>query len=235
MSLAQFLLFFFSTFLISATPGPNMLLAFQQGLNYGVRAALWTLAGLSAGLFLLLLTALLGIDIISRQVPWLLTAVKGIGALYLAYLGIQSWRHTKDNAEFSVKPITTTPNGSRPSTAHAAAITTLKSPWRRFRQGVWVSLSNPKAILFFAAFFPKFINFSAPLLPQYVLLTLGFYISETTWQMVYTVGGTKLAYWLGSGSRLLWLNRSCGMIFILIALALIWEVVAMDLSFIFSH
>ena len=236
MSLPQFLLFFFSTFLISATPGPNMLLAFQQGLNYGVRAALWTLAGLSAGLFLLLLTALLGIDIISRQLPWLLTAVKGVGAFYLAYLGIQSWRHAKDNAELLVKPITTSHNGNRPSNnAHAAAITTLKSPWRRFCQGVWVSLSNPKAILFFAAFFPKFINFSAPLLPQYLLLTLGFYISETTWQMAYTIGGTKLADWLGSGSRLLWLNRSCGVIFILIALALMWEVVAMDLALIFSH
>lgn len=239
MSLPAFLLLFFSTFLISATPGPNMLLAFQQGLNFGVRGTLWTLAGLSAGLFMLLLAALLGLDIISRQVPWLLTSVKGVGALYLAYLGVQSWRHAQDSGKDSA---TLSLTSTAPNAMDAAGIpsprinlldTTLaaaiKTPWQRFRQGVWVSLSNPKAILFFAAFFPKFINFSAPLLPQYLLLTLGFFVSETTWQVIYTLGGTKLAYWLGSGARLLWLNRICAIIFILIALALMGEVLAIDL------
>lgn len=195
-----------------------MLLAFQQGLNYGVRQTLWTLAGLTSGLFILLLSALLGIDIISRQVPWLLTVVKVVGGLYLAYLGIQSWRHAADKAGFS--------QATRDSAGRRVASLPTKTPWQRFRQGVWVSLSNPKAILFFAAFFPKFINFNAPLLPQYLLLILGFFVSEATWQAAYTLGGTKLAFWLGSGRRLLWLNRSCGIIFIVIAIALISEVAA---------
>ena len=94
-----------------------------------------------------------------------------------------------------------------------------------FRTGVWVSLSNPKAILFFAAFFPKFINFSAPLWPQYVLLTIGLFLSETIWQIVYTLGGKKLASWLDVGNRLAWLNRGCGVIFIIIAAALLAEVI----------
>lgn len=235
-----------------------MLLAFQQGLNHGVRQTLWVLAGLSFGLLILLLAVLLGIDVISRQMPWLLTVVKVVGALYLAYLGIQSWRHADDTTEFnqtSAKPskaelkatqednkgfearasyevhpvgapalagmATAAPNRHAPNFALV-----IKTPWQRFRQGVWVSLSNPKAILFFAAFFPKFIDFNLPLVPQYVLLTLALFVSETTWQMVYTVGGTKLANWLGSGSRLLWLNRICGIIFLLIAVALVGEVVA---------
>jgi threonine/homoserine/homoserine lactone efflux protein len=94
-----------------------------------------------------------------------------------------------------------------------------------FRTGVWVSLSNPKAILFFAAFFPKFINFSAPLWPQYILLTIGLFFSETIWQIIYTVGGKQLAGWLDVGNRLAWLNRACGVIFILIAAALLVEVI----------
>ena len=94
-----------------------------------------------------------------------------------------------------------------------------------FRTGVWVSLSNPNAILFFAAFFPKFINFSAPLWPQYVLLTIGLFLSETIWQIVYTLGGKKLASWLDVGNRLAWLNRGCGVIFIIIAAALLAEVI----------
>nr|WP_241878477.1 hypothetical protein [Psychrobacter sp. PraFG1]UNK04968.1 hypothetical protein MN210_12935 [Psychrobacter sp. PraFG1] len=54
-------------------------------------------------------------------------------------------------------------------------------------------------------------------------------MSETTWQIVYTLGGTKLSGWLGQGARLLWLNRICGLIFIVIAAALLWEVVSVDI------
>jgi len=92
MSWHLFAVFFASTFFISATPGPNMLLAFQYGMNYGVKRTLWTLAGLSLGLFILLLSTLLGLDVISRQSPWLLTVIKAVGAAYLIYLGISSWR-----------------------------------------------------------------------------------------------------------------------------------------------
>lgn len=187
-----------------------MLLAFQHGINHGVRKTLWMLFGLSFGLFVLLVSALLGIDIISRRWPWLLTATKVAGALYLFYLGVQAWRHADEEVSFSK--------------GRQAKNKILKSARQRFTRGMWVSLSNPKAILFFAAFFPKFINFDAPLWPQYIILTLGFFASETTWQFAYTIGGTKLSGWLGSGSRLLWLNRICGVLFIMIAVALLWEV-----------
>lgn len=224
--------FFASTFFISATPGPNMLLAFQYGLNYGIKRTLWTLAGLSLGLFILLLTTLLGLDVISRQMPWLLTVIKTMGALYLIYLGVSSWRNTTDDrslmddasvvsAEVTAEYFEVEPKSRSLSSAAAIAP---PSDWVLFRTGVWVSLSNPKAILFFAAFFPKFINFSAPLWPQYILLTLGLFLSETTWQLIYTIGGTKLASWLDKGQRLAWLNRACGVIFILIAIALLVEV-----------
>lgn len=238
MTSSSFLIFFVSMLMISATPGPNMLLAFQQGLNYGVRGTLWTLAGLTCGLFILLFSTLLGIDIVSRQMPWLLTLVKVVGALYLAYLGAESWRQAHkseglipvNQPSAYASQASTYPSSCSSTCLHTHAFThtsskpLLKSPWQRFRQGVWVSLSNPKAILFFAAFFPKFIDFNAPLLPQYTWLVFGFFVSETTWQLAYTVGGTKLANWLGQGSRLLWLNRLCGVIFILIALALMGEV-----------
>ncbi|MCD1279766.1 MAG: LysE family translocator [Psychrobacter sp.] len=237
MSWHLFAVFFASTFLISATPGPNMLLAFQYGMNYGVKRTLWTLAGLSLGLFILLLSTLLGLDVISRQSPWLLTIIKAVGAAYLIYLGISSWRDAggslmKDAREMSEEVAIdylayeeATADTPKPRSLSSAAVTFSPSNMTLFRTGVWVSLSNPKAILFFAAFFPKFINFSAPLWPQYILLTIGLFFSETIWQIVYTLGGKKLASWLDVGSRLAWLNRGCGVIFIVIAAALLVEVV----------
>lgn len=238
MSWHLFAVFFASTFLISATPGPNMLLAFQYGMNYGVKRTLWTLAGLSLGLFILLLSTLLGLDVISRQSPWLLTIIKAVGATYLIYLGISSWRDAGEGSlmrdareiseEVAVDYPTTMPppmDGTpKPRSLSSAAVKMSPSNTTLFRTGVWVSLSNPKAILFFAAFFPKFINFSAPLWPQYILLTIGLFMSETIWQIVYTLGGKKLASWLDVGQRLAWLNRGCGVIFILIAAALFAEV-----------
>ena len=236
MSWHLFAVFFASTFFISATPGPNMLLAFQYGMNYGVKRTLWTLAGLSLGLFVLLLSTLLGLDVISRQSPWLLTIIKAVGAAYLIYLGISSWRDAGDGslmsdakelsaevaADYAATGGSTT---SQPRSLSSAATKIAPSNTTLFRTGVWVSLSNPKAILFFAAFFPKFINFSAPLWPQYVLLTIGLFLSETIWQIVYTLGGKKLASWLDVGNRLAWLSRGCGVIFIIIAAALLAEVI----------
>lgn len=204
MNLQTLLLFLFSTCLISAAPGANMILAFQFGLNYGVKKTLWTLAGLSGGLFILLAMSLFGLSVISEQAPMLLTLIKVIGALYLLYLGIQSWRYADREIGHS-------------------EVQVIPTPRQLFKTGVWVSLSNPKAILFFAAFFPKFINFHAPLLPQYVILTLGFFVIETTWQLVYTLSGKQLATWLKTGNRLVWLNRACALIFMLIAAALLWE------------
>ncbi len=236
MSWDMFAVFFLSTFFISATPGPNMLLAFQYGMNYGFKRTLWTLAGLSLGLFILLLSALLGLDAISRQSPWLLTIIKALGAFYLIYLGISSWRDTGDGSlmrdaremseEVAVDyPATLQTTLDTPiSSSASAALKASPSNMTLFRTGVWVSLSNPKAILFFAAFFPKFISFSAPLWPQYLVLTLGFFLSESIWQIIYTVGGKQLAGWLDVGQRLAWLNRGCGVIFILIAAALLIEV-----------
>ncbi|MEZ7501847.1 LysE family translocator [Psychrobacter sp. Arc29] len=237
MSWHLFAVFFASTFLISATPGPNMLLAFQYGMNYGVKRTLWTLAGLSLGLFVLLLSTLLGLDVISRQSPWLLTIIKAVGAAYLVYLGISSWRDAGDGSLMSdAKELSAEVEADydvfdgkadkpQPRSLSSAAVKASPSNLILFRTGVWVSLSNPKAILFFAAFFPKFINFSAPLWPQYILLTIGLFMSETIWQIVYTLGGKKLASWLDVGNRLAWLNRGCGIIFIIIAAALFAEVI----------
>lgn len=239
MSWHLFAVFFASTFFISATPGPNMLLAFQYGMNYGVKRTLWTLAGLSLGLFILLLSTLLGLDAISRQSPWLLTVIKAAGAAYLIYLGISSWRDAgegslmNDAREMGEEVAADYPdtiesvndkNTPQPRSLSSAAVRVSPSNTTLFRTGMWVSLSNPKAILFFAAFFPKFINFSAPLWPQYIMLTCGLFLSETIWQLIYTIGGKKLAGWLDVGERLAWLNRGCGVIFILIAAALLAEV-----------
>lgn len=179
-----------------------MLWAFHSGLTHGVHKTLWTLAGLSLGLFLLLAVSLAGIGYLSQTLPTVFEALKLLGAAYLAWLGLQLWRNTP--ARF----------GQHGGDTHQTTV------WQLFRTGITVSLSNPKAILFFAAFFPKFLDTAQPLLPQYTILTLTFFAIETTWQLIYTIGGRTLAGWLARGQRLRALNRLCGIVFILIAASL---------------
>ena len=201
---SQWLLFVVSTFLISATPGPNMLLAFQYGLNYGFKKTMWTLAGLTCGLTIWLVLSISGVAVLSQKVPVAFEVFKCLGALYLAYLGWQAWQSKGSDLRSDAEPVVPTPS-------------------KLFRMGVAVALSNPKAILFFAAFFPKFLNTQAPMMVQYLILTASFFVIETCWQLIYTVSGKTLAAWLQQGSRLMWLNRLCGAIFVLIAAGLIYD------------
>ncbi len=198
-------LFVFSTLLVSATPGPNMLLAFQYGLNYGWRKTLYTLAGLSLGLLLLLGLSLAGVSWLSSRAPLLFQLFKAAGAAYLLYLAWQAWRDH---------------GGTLAGTGQRVVPTRS----RLFQVGVGVSLSNPKAILFFAAFFPQFVDGSQPQWPQYLLLMLTFFAIETAWQLVYVFAGQSLAHWLQQRRRLLYLNRCCALVFALIAAGLLWEV-----------
>lgn len=201
----QWLLFVSSTVLISATPGPNMLWAFQSGLNHGLKKTMWALLGLSAGLVLVLGLSLAGVALLSQQSPLAFEIFKCLGALYLAYLGYRSWHSDGDNLNV------------------AAGEKITPSAWQLFRTSLAVSLSNPKAILFFAAFFPKFIQSDAPQIPQYGILIATFFVIEIVWQLLYSISGQALSSWLQQGRRLLWLNRSCAVVFVLIALSLLWD------------
>ena len=86
--------------------------------------------------------------------------IKYVGAVYLVYLGIRVWR-TAD---------TRLVTESRPLAA---------SGWARYRTGMLVSLSNPKAILFCVAFFPQFIDRRQALAPQASILLITFAVIET--------------------------------------------------------
>ena len=149
---------------------------------------------------------MLGVAALSNHAPAAFTALKLFGAGYLAWLGVQALK-------------------SRDGGFHADGVeAVLPTAGELFRKGVWVLLSNPKAILFFVSFFPKFIDPKSDSNSQYLILIASFFVIETAWQLVYTVGGKALAGWLQTGSRLLWLNRICGLLFILIALDLLYDI-----------
>ena len=90
-----------------------------------------------------------------------------------------------------------------------------------FRGGFLVGISNPKLLIFAAAFFPQFITSDAPWLPQFALLVATFVAVELTFYVVYALGGRRLAAHLVRGVWRRRLNRASGVIFAGFGLALL--------------
>jgi threonine/homoserine/homoserine lactone efflux protein len=202
MSFATWWLYVAMTFVVSATPGPNMLLVMISGARYGFRAAVPTMAGCLTALLGMLSLSAAGLSAILQAFPAVFDSLRLAGAAYLAYLGIQLWR----------APVTAlaAPSGVEAPSESTAAM--------RFRQGFMVAASNPKAILFAAAFFPQFISAEYPQLPQFAILLLTFVVIEVGWYAIYAAGGQRLAAYLQTPSVLKLFNRVTGSAFIGFAL-----------------
>ena len=202
MSLTAWLLYVATVFFVSATPGPNMLLAMTHGIRYGVRHTLPTLAGLLLALGIIMCGSALGLGALLATSELLFSVVKYAGAAYLVWLGIKTWRAPASPLQEST----------------AAAV--IDTAWQRFRTGFLVAMSNPKAFVFFTALFPQFMNAQADQSVQLAILAATFFVIESTWQIVYATGGAKLKSWLNTPLRLQWLNRFAGGSFAVAGVAL---------------
>jgi threonine/homoserine/homoserine lactone efflux protein len=137
--LATLALFTAACAVLTATPGPDMLLIASRSLGQGRAAGLLTYAGIAAGSYLQAFAAALGLSQLFLAVPAAYDALRWLGAAYLAWL---CW---------------TTLRAREPLFAPAAGTTRL--PMRRiFLQGFLTNLLNPKMALFMLALLPQFLK-----------------------------------------------------------------------------
>jgi threonine/homoserine/homoserine lactone efflux protein len=196
MSLSLYLAFVGTTFLICGTPGPNMLLAMTQGINHGYGKALAGMAGTMTGMLIILAVSFGGLGAVLLASAKAFSILKFIGAAYLIYLGLKTWRMKEAALIATEEP------------------TSRSSPFSRYRTGLLVSLFNPKAILFGVAFFPQFMDPARAFLPQVAILLPSILLIEFGWLSAYAIGGARLTRWLKKGTRLNWFNRASGTAFI---------------------
>ncbi|WP_394789036.1 LysE family translocator [Rhodoferax sp.] len=198
MSLHTWWLFLMMTFVVSATPGPNMLLVMTSSARFGFAAAVATMAGCMLVMVLMMGISAAGLGALLQSFPAVFNTLRWLGAAYLAYLGVKCWR----------EPVAEDAGGAVVKTAAVPAYSSL------FRQGVLVAGSNPKAILFAVAFLPQFIDAAAPQLPQFSILLLTFSVIEAGWYLVYAGSGKSLAKLLRRASVLKMFNRATGGVFV---------------------
>lgn len=197
MTLHTWWLFVAMTFVVSATPGPNMLLVMSHSARFGLRSAVATMCGCMTSLLAMMSISAAGMGVLLHAFPAVFDALRLAGAAYLAYLGVQGWR-------------TPVVDAAEPGVAAAPA----QPPAHLYRQGVLVAASNPKAILFAAAFFPQFLNPALPQLGQFAILLSTFAVVEVAWYLVYAVSGHKLSHYLRQSRVMRVFNRVTGGVFV---------------------
>ena len=137
MTLSTLLVVALASFVIIIVPGPTVTVIIANSLRAGSRAGLMNVAGTQAGLFPMILAVAFGLDtVVAVMAEWFFW-IKRAGAAYLIWIGISLLRSDGRLADpGAVKP---------PRIGY-------------FWQGVVVIWSNPKALLFFGAFLPQFVD-----------------------------------------------------------------------------
>jgi len=158
---AQFASFLLASALVIVVPGPATLFVAGRA-HASTRAAGAAVAGIVAGDVVLIVLSGLGVAVLVARWPNLLDAVRIVGALYVAWLGIGLLRAAG------------APAVAAPAAQRAYAGDALR--------GLLLTLSNPKPILFFAAFFPLFLDPAAvPAMQGYYRLGAWFELLNLTW------------------------------------------------------
>ena len=197
MSVHVWWLFVAAVFLLSGTPGPNMLHILSRSVTLGVRRSLAAMCGCVLALVSVLAASAAGLSTVLMALPGAFEVLRVIGAAYLVYLGLKSWF-----ADTALPRI------------DAAAPVRAVSPGKVFAGGFAVCASNPKLILFAAAFLPQFVDPAEPSTPQFAILVATFAAIELFWLSVYALCGKSLARHLARPNLRRAFNRLTGGIFI---------------------
>jgi threonine/homoserine/homoserine lactone efflux protein len=197
MTLTTYLLYVAAVALLILTPGPTMLMCMTNALNYGPRKAMTSVAGSVSAVLCVMLLSAMGLGALLATSEAAFTVAKLLGAAYLIYLGIRTFR-----SEAAVFDATT---AQAPATRRRSF----------FLRGFLVGASNPKAVLFFAAFFPQFLNPAASFVPQFAILALTFMAFEFAVLTACALGVSRVAPLLRSSRAVRRFNRVSGGLFTL--------------------
>ena len=139
MSVESTLAFTLAMLILAATPGPGVFASVAQSLASGFRSSIHVIAGIVVGDLLFLFLAIMGLSAVAYALGELFFIVKIIGGAYLIWLGYKMW--TADPVPLNSKMSGGNRNG-----------------WQRFLGGLFITLSNPKVILFYCGFLPTFMD-----------------------------------------------------------------------------
>src|SRR5262249_34319331 len=159
----------------------------------------FTISGGVLGFVILIALSMFGIGaLLQASIAWL-TVLKWVGGAYLVWLGIQVWRSP---------PMELRETGEREE----------RRGWSLFKDGLLSAVTNPKALLFFAAFLPQFIDPHRNLVIQFAVMAATFGTVEFLYELMVAHAAHRIGGLLRRIGRTF--NRACGGIFVAIGVAM---------------
>jgi len=175
---SQWFTFLLASILFIQVPGPSLLFTIGRALTVGRREALLSVVGNALGLVTQVAFVALGLGAIVAASAAAYTVLKLVGAAYVVWLGVSAIRHRGD---------------ARAALAHPGAVPPARG--HAVRTGFVVGMTNPKTIVFFAAFLPQFTNDSGPAGLQIAVLGLVFGILAVCSDSVWALGASRARDW----------------------------------------
>ena len=183
---------------IALTPGPNNFCGLNNGIRAGVGTALVATLGRVAAFAIFLTISAVGLGAMLLASETAFTIVKWVGACYLFWLGWRAWR----SREFSGLEVM---EGGDVKAAGA------RVPVRALiTQEFLLGITNPKAIILFAAVFPQFIDPAQPAVRQFVVLGAVYLAAEFVSTAVYAAGGRQIRRFIRTSRGVVRLNKATG-------------------------
>jgi len=197
MEFQLWLYYFIAVLILTASPGPSVLLCMTTSITQGFKASIFAALGSLTAIIGIMTLSFTGLGVIVSSSEFIFSLIKWIGATYLIYLGYRAFTSTEHTY----------------SRANKETLVQQISSFSSYISGFIVGASNPKAILFFSALLPQFINPQASLLSQYFVLMLTFAMMELLWLVLYAYLGTKSSHWLLQKGRARFFNKITGGVF----------------------
>ena len=198
MSFNFVLLFSMTVFVASIIPGPSMLLALTHGMQYGAKRTIASAMGNVTVTIIQASVSIAGLGTILIASETTFQLIKWAGAAYLIYMGIRML--CSSNMSLSPNELN-----------HTNKWNSIK---RMYLQAAFVTAGNPKAIVFFTAVFPQFIDPNAAYLSQfYILISICAFIAFNCF-MIYAIGGQKIVSLLSKATIGKYIKRVIGSTFI---------------------
>ncbi len=173
------------------TPGPAVLLVLSSALRAGTRKSVFSNLGILAANTVYFVLSAAGVGTLLMASFDLFSVIKWIGAAYLVFIGLR--------ALFGKTHVLSAAGPSREM-----------RPWRMFTDGFILQASNPKAIVFFTALLPQFVDPRAPIAPQMTVLALTSIVIEFTVLLSYAAAAGRATEIARRPRYAAWTNRIAG-------------------------
>lgn len=195
--LPNVLAFAVASAILIAVPGPSVLFVIGRSLVYGRVGGLLSVLGNTAGVIVQVAAVSLGIGAIVAESAVVFTVIKFAGAGYLIYLGVQAIRHRNQNASTTIEA-------------------PRRSKLRLLGESFIVGITNPKAVVFFIAALPQFVDYSGAPVPlqlatlgaMFTIIALAF---DSTWALA---AGTARDWFARSPKRIARMRGAGGIMMI---------------------